>query len=384
VPTIIHFTRCPQCRTTFRITSQQLELREGRARCGHCRAVFNAFAALVNFKGERVPAPGMEPVLRETMTLRDSVAAPESDFTAMPPSTLPSFAPSSPPPSSPPPSSLPSPPPSPAPSLPPSPAPSEVKAKKTTLPPTPEIKAPDDIPSTPVAQRRKGPPSIEEIALAIEEASEEKRQRRKELGLAMEETTEEKRQHRKEPRKEKPSPLALVLNPAKKPTIWQRLHLPPWCRPLFYLISLPGLAALLAAQAVFFQHDELASAHPKLTPALSQGCRWLQCEIKPLQNLDALTIEASDVQFDPYDAQQLLLAVTLRNRSNKPVAYPRLSLELTDAQGRLLARHLFAPDAYLVRASDAAIGAPAARDHALRLLLRSDFAASGYKLSLVY
>jgi predicted Zn finger-like uncharacterized protein len=369
---IIHFTRCPQCRTTFRITSQQLELREGRARCGHCRTVFNAFAALVNFKGEHVPAPGMEPVQRETMTLRDSIVAPESDFTAMPASTTPSSVLS--PPSSPPPS--------PSPSSTPSSTLSEVKARKTTLSPTPEIRAPDDIPSTPIAQRRKGPPSIEEIALAIEEASEEKRQRRRELGL--EEITEEKRPHRKDSRKERPSPLTLVLDPAKKPTIWQRLHLPPWCRPLFYLVSLPGLATLLAAQTVFFLHDELASAHPKLTPALLQGCRWLQCEIKPLQNLDALTIEASDVQFDPYDSQQLLLAVTLRNRSNKPVAYPRLSLELTDSQGRLLARHLFAPDAYLVRAADAAIGAPAARDHVLRLLLRSDFAASGYRLSLVY
>jgi predicted Zn finger-like uncharacterized protein len=334
VPTIIHFTRCPQCRTTFRITSQQLALREGRARCGHCRTVFNAFAALVNFKGERVPGPGMEPVQRETMTLRDSISAPESDFTAMPPS---STAP-------------------------------EAKAKKTTLPPTPVFEADDDASPKSVAREKRGPPSIsaEEFALEIEE------------------NTEEKRLRRRETRKERPSPLTLVLDPAKKPTIWQRLRLPFWCRPLFYLFSLPALATLLAAQAVFFLHDELANAYPKLTPTLSKGCRWLQCEIKPLQNLAALTIEASDLQFDPHDSQQLLLTVTLRNRSNKPVAYPRLSLELTDTQGRLLARRFFAPEAYLVRAADAAIGAPAARDHVLRLLLRSDFAASGYRLSLVY
>ncbi|MDR2244096.1 MAG: DUF3426 domain-containing protein [Burkholderiales bacterium] len=339
---IIHFTRCPLCQTTFRITSQQLALRDGRARCGHCRTVFNAFSALVNFKGERVPGPGMEAVQRETMTLRDSVSEPENAFVAASPPPAPS----------------------------PPPVPSDAKTQKTAppLPPSgvesigftsPSLRS--DIP-----ERRKGPPTKEEIALAIEEVAEERRQRKKAA------------------QKEKSSSLDIVLTPARKPTIWQRLRLPPWCRPLFYLVSLPGLAVLLAAQATYFLHDELASAYPKLTPALSQGCRWLQCEIKPLQNLNALTIEASDLQSDPNDAQQLLLTITLRNRSDKPVAYPDLSLELTDAQDRLLTRRFFSPEMYLVSATDANLGAPPARDLVLRLLLRPDFAASGYRLSLVY
>src|SRR4029453_9318725 len=35
------FTRCPGCKTVFRVTDAQLALREGQVRCGHCRAVFN-------------------------------------------------------------------------------------------------------------------------------------------------------------------------------------------------------------------------------------------------------------------------------------------------------------------------------------------------------
>ncbi|MDR0247337.1 MAG: zinc-ribbon and DUF3426 domain-containing protein [Burkholderiales bacterium] len=330
----IHFTRCPQCRTTFRITSQQLALREGRARCGHCRTVFNAFAALVNFKGERVPGPGMEPIQRDTMTLRDSVFVPESAFTAMPPS----------------------------------PAPSDTKAGEAIVPPALVIETANDIlSSSDIIAREKG------SSLLMEEDA-----------FAIDETTDEKPYHKKTLHKDKPSPLALVLDSTKKPSVWQQLHLPPWCRPLFYLISLPLLTALLAAQAVFYLHDELADAYPKLTPTLALGCRWLHCEIKPLQNLDALTIEASDLQSDPNDAQQLLLIITLRNRSGRPVAYPNLSLELTDSQDRLMARRFFTPDVYLVRAADANIGAPAARDLVLRLLLRSDVTASGYRLSLVY
>ncbi len=36
-------TRCPECATVFRVTSEQLRQKAGKVRCGHCQAVFNAF-----------------------------------------------------------------------------------------------------------------------------------------------------------------------------------------------------------------------------------------------------------------------------------------------------------------------------------------------------
>lgn len=36
-------TRCPGCNTVFRVTSEQLRLKAGKVRCGHCQVVFNAF-----------------------------------------------------------------------------------------------------------------------------------------------------------------------------------------------------------------------------------------------------------------------------------------------------------------------------------------------------
>lgn len=38
----IQFTRCPGCGTVYRVTAEQLALREGQVRCGRCRAVFDA------------------------------------------------------------------------------------------------------------------------------------------------------------------------------------------------------------------------------------------------------------------------------------------------------------------------------------------------------
>ncbi|WP_011299014.1 zinc-ribbon and DUF3426 domain-containing protein [Cupriavidus necator] len=45
-------TRCPACRTAFRLVADQLRLRQGLVRCGHCETVFDAREHLIE-----VPAP---------------------------------------------------------------------------------------------------------------------------------------------------------------------------------------------------------------------------------------------------------------------------------------------------------------------------------------
>jgi predicted Zn finger-like uncharacterized protein len=40
------YTRCPNCDTTFRVTTQQLQASGGQVRCGHCQKIFDAFATL--------------------------------------------------------------------------------------------------------------------------------------------------------------------------------------------------------------------------------------------------------------------------------------------------------------------------------------------------
>ncbi|MCC6867468.1 MAG: DUF3426 domain-containing protein [Burkholderiales bacterium] len=41
------FTRCPECKTVFRVTEPQLALRQGQVRCGHCRTIFNGRDELI-------------------------------------------------------------------------------------------------------------------------------------------------------------------------------------------------------------------------------------------------------------------------------------------------------------------------------------------------
>lgn len=42
-------TTCTQCLARFKVSPQQLNLKQGQVRCGHCQAVFNGFEALERF-----------------------------------------------------------------------------------------------------------------------------------------------------------------------------------------------------------------------------------------------------------------------------------------------------------------------------------------------
>ena len=40
-------TRCPTCRTTYKVYPEQLQMQNGFVRCGECRTIFNGFATLI-------------------------------------------------------------------------------------------------------------------------------------------------------------------------------------------------------------------------------------------------------------------------------------------------------------------------------------------------
>jgi len=52
-------TRCPGCTTTFRVTSEQLKVRQGRVRCGQCQQVFNAIEHLTDVRADTPAAKTM-------------------------------------------------------------------------------------------------------------------------------------------------------------------------------------------------------------------------------------------------------------------------------------------------------------------------------------
>ncbi len=45
-------TTCKHCGARFRVTPEQLNLRQGQVRCGQCHDVFNGFESLERFPGD--------------------------------------------------------------------------------------------------------------------------------------------------------------------------------------------------------------------------------------------------------------------------------------------------------------------------------------------
>lgn len=73
------FTRCPHCNTCFKIAEDQLDLRQGRVRCGHCLQAFNAREGFV--ASESSTFAELDPMSTEQMvaeSLSQVIATPSS------------------------------------------------------------------------------------------------------------------------------------------------------------------------------------------------------------------------------------------------------------------------------------------------------------------
>lgn len=94
-------TRCSYCGTVFRVTPEQLRMRNGQVRCGHCDAVFNALDFLEEETDESallkksfsnhipaVPVPTLEPATHGVQTfptqnpIRNTVALTDTTITS--------------------------------------------------------------------------------------------------------------------------------------------------------------------------------------------------------------------------------------------------------------------------------------------------------------
>jgi len=274
------YTRCPGCKTIFRVTPQQLALREGRVRCGHCQTVFDGIAAQVSL----APRPREEPVYDEaalgppTVTLRSAQALQPA---------------------------------------------SEEAAERDQSPKTTHPK--------PVEAAQQS-----EITYATRFEWQEKKQRR---------------------------------------------HLPAW----FYAAMLPALVLLFAGQAVFHFRDWIAAHWPAAKPVMTRLCAIARCEVRPLQDISQVSIEASDLQADPAHRGLLILTSTIRNRAPFALAYPHVELTLSDTQERVVVRRAFAPQEYLSGTADPRGGIAANSELAIRLFIdASATSQAGYQVYLFY
>ena len=287
------YTRCPSCKTVFRVTDAQLALRDGMVRCGHCQTIFDGNGELISLAP--VPVSEGDPVDEAllgppTVTLRSSRA----------------------------------------------------------LEPVPRIERPSQI----EPRLNDEPPAARDsIVHSIDDVDDD---RGDDLDF----------EHRFS---------------WDKPVRQSRRH--TWV----YVLGILLLMALLAAQLLYHFRDAISAHWPATKPALTGMCAAVGCSVRPLRDVGALSIDASDLQVDPAHKGLLILTATVRNRAAYALAYPHLELTLTDAQDQVVVRRAFAPSEYLGGTVDAAAGLPGNGEAALKLFIdASATTQAGYRLYLFY
>ena len=307
-PTPAHrFTRCPECDTTFRVTSEQLTAAGGKVRCGHCRMVFNAFFHLLEAPGAEEPpattaGDGGGPAAQASPPPPDhrlaegdlglevehielsgpAPAADAGDAPAAPPATEVAEAR----------------PPEPEPEAetePPPPAPPETAAGAGD---TPTPKEPETPAEPPVVDD-------EDVPLALRES------------------------------------LAAAARPRRGPLATAALGL-----------AALALAALLAGQVLSFRGYQLAHARPALAPLVRAWCARLPCYYSGRRDTTRIRLLNRDIRNVPGRDGVLRITATLVNAAPFAQPWPAFEVVLFDLSGAPVARRRFAPEEYLGELSE--------------------------------
>jgi predicted Zn finger-like uncharacterized protein len=362
-------TRCPHCATAFRVTPEQLKVRNGLARCGSCHGVFNALDSLTD-EVALVIGQNLAPLAAPRQVQTDPLAEPEIRSEAEIDSAP------------------------------------EIEAEPEALLPEKFQEAADQTPAAnpsssaegevapdavPIAEADIGDVSVTpevDFAILPEEPAANGDQgnkgesRRPQDGAALIEA---------ESIKAEPSPVDEVVPVATAepeeedfPEAWSAVPAPPppprrwpWVTGVFLLL------ALTVGQLLFVFRIELGVLLPELRPALVAACDLLGCVLAHPRKPEMLSIETSDLA--PGDGDRLLFTATLKNRAPFDQEYPHLELTLTDTRDAAMVRKVLAPADYLSPSQSIKAGFSARSELAVKLTLEAlGVPAVGYRLYLFY
>jgi len=191
-----------------------------------------------------------------------------------------------------------------------------------------------------------------------------------------------------EPAAVEPTALAPQLVPEQPvvPDVFVEPEPEPKNRRFFWLwlIGALLLMASMGVQGLYYFRSDLAASHPEFKPFLQQFCGVLRCSIRLPANPDLLSIETSNLEADPQQANLVALNAILRNRAKLAQEYPQLELTLTDIQDKMIARRIFAPGEY-AKSADLKRGMAPNEEVTVKLSLDlGDLKAAGYRVFLFY
>jgi len=155
---------------------------------------------------------------------------------------------------------------------------------------------------------------------------------------------------------------------------------------LWYSLDMLLLVLLLAQMALHFR-VELGVLIPESRPGFARLCALVGCELPLPHKPDLLSISSSDLHPQAGLPGQFRLLASLRNRAPFAQEYPHLELTLTDIVDQPLLRKVIAPGVYLAPGVVRHQGFAAGAELSLQLALKVDtrtHAAAGYRLYVFY
>lgn len=144
------------------------------------------------------------------------------------------------------------------------------------------------------------------------------------------------------------------------------------------------LAIALLAQLAWWQRETVMVYLPRTQTLYAKACASLGCLITPPHDIDGLQVEPSDLrQID--GPHKLELKMPLRNRFNIALAYPAIELTLLDDQNNVAVRRVLWPQDYVPPGTQIAAGLPAHTTQTMIVHLDTGNAvASNFRVQIFY
>ena len=343
-------TRCPHCQTSFRVTMQQLELREGMVRCGSCREIFNGIDSVFEYEPGQdfeLTAPPAGQDIADRMTL--------IDFGSLRGTQAPS--------------------------------PSNMQAELDAL-----SRAIADLQAKPWAKPAAS--SQEELGSAAHHATEHDDDHDDDAhddgehphDRAMkrwlpprpgdDRHSEKDGDHDMDHDRDDREP-AFVKQGRKRERSARTWKILLW-------IAIPLLLLALAAQLVFYFRNDIAARSPEAARYLRAACRQIGCAIRLPMEIDKLSLISSQLDAIGEGSGRFQLVALIRNQGDTAQALPSLDLRMKNADGQPLVRKAFLPTLYATK-DDITNGIPAHSEREVHLMfdLAGD-APAGFDLTLFY
>ncbi|MDP3701572.1 MAG: DUF3426 domain-containing protein [Hylemonella sp.] len=118
-----------------------------------------------------------------------------------------------------------------------------------------------------------------------------------------------------------------------------------WHRPLVratLLVACLLLGLGLALQVLVHERDYVATVEPRLKPLIEEACLLLGCQVEPLRQIESVVIDSS--AFSKIKGDLYRLSLTLKNNAHFDLAMPAVELALTDTLDHALLRRVFQPE----------------------------------------